>query len=317
VNVVKQTVKPWSSLVTLPLPPKGRFGWPWTEQTLPLPSTLPEDKPWPRISVVTPSLNQAAFLEQTIRSVLLQNYPSLDYIIIDGESADGSIQIIQKYAPYLSHWVTEPDRGQGHAINKGFRIATGEIMGWVNSDDYYLPGTLYAVAEQLHKGTGNYAIVGHHRIEYIDGRPPRDLRGRYEDRRRLLQVWKRYEMHQPSIFWRREVFEETGLLNEELYRTMDFDYWARISKSFAFLNCDRILSCATFHPEAKSGDGWVKYHQELRATARRYWGSPRTLFYWQMNALMIADLYVLPQIRNFVQSVRRRGNWILGQLGRL
>src|SRR6476646_3760457 len=114
----------------LPLPPPDKTGWPWTEQAEPLPKYTPYDFKWPRISVVTPSYNQSQFLEETIRSVLLQGYPDMEYIIIDGGSTDNSIEIIKKYEKFLAHWVSEPDRGQSHAINKGFKECTGEYIAW-------------------------------------------------------------------------------------------------------------------------------------------------------------------------------------------
>ena len=101
---------------------------------------------YPKISIVTPSFNQGIFLEATIQSVLNQNYPNLEYIVIDGGSTDNSVKIIKKYEKYLSYWVSESDRGQSHAINKGFTISTGEIMGWLNSDDLYTSGALNHVA---------------------------------------------------------------------------------------------------------------------------------------------------------------------------
>src|SRR6267142_1062651 len=102
-----------------------------------------------KITIVTPSFNQGSFLEQTILSVIGQQYPDLEYIIIDGGSTDNSVEIIKKYASRLAHWESETDRGQAHALNKGFALATGTIFGWINSDDFYLPGTLFFVAEQL------------------------------------------------------------------------------------------------------------------------------------------------------------------------
>src|SRR5947209_309002 len=116
------------SLHDFPAPPQGKSGWPWDQETVSLPESLPNGEPWPRISVVTPSYNQADFLEKTIRSVLLQRYPNLEYIIIDGGSSDGSADIIKKYEGHLALWISERDRGQGHAINKGFLRSTGQIM---------------------------------------------------------------------------------------------------------------------------------------------------------------------------------------------
>src|SRR5689334_6100335 len=114
-------------LTGLPPPPPGRTDWPWTVETPQLPALRPDGSAWPRISIVTPSYNQGQFIEETIRSVLLQGYPDLEYIVIDGGSSDDSPAIIAKYAPWLTHWVSEPDRGQAHAINKGLVHATGVI----------------------------------------------------------------------------------------------------------------------------------------------------------------------------------------------
>src|SRR5215469_2917833 len=113
-------------LADLPPPPAGHTGWPWTIESMPSPPARTDGSPWPTISIVTPSYNQGQFIEETIRSVLLQGYPALEYIIIDGGSTDQSVEIIKKYEPWLTYWISESDRGQSHAINKGFKRATGE-----------------------------------------------------------------------------------------------------------------------------------------------------------------------------------------------
>jgi glycosyltransferase involved in cell wall biosynthesis len=126
-------------LTELPPPPPGKTGWPWTEESPQLPDTMPDGRPWPKISIVTPSLNQGQFIEETIRSVLLQGYPNLEYIIMDGESTDCSIDIIRKYEKWLGYWSAEKDRGQADALNKGFSKSTGSICVYLNSDDLFLP----------------------------------------------------------------------------------------------------------------------------------------------------------------------------------
>lgn len=296
----------------LPTPPPGLSGWPWTEGSAPLPDSMPGGRPWPRITVVTPSYNQGEFLERTIRSVLLQAYPRLEYIVMDGGSKDGSREIIEKYARHLTYWESEPDRGYVHAINKGFRRATGEILCWLNSDDFYLPGTLREVAENLASPAGAPAIVGHVLKVYADGRPPQKLAGRYAGMSRLLKFWLGYQMHQPSIFWRREVFEEVGLLDEEKDLIADFDYWVRIARRFPFKNVDRILSCATYHERAKTGDDYRRYHEELRRQAPEYWRGPGAPPSWFLKASMVNHYILKPCLRpvlwplNYVRLATRR-----------
>src|ERR1700692_4825128 len=120
-------------IAELPLPPIGRAGWPWTENCT-LPDHNQEYASWPRISIVTPSYNQGQFLEETIRSVLLQGYPNLEYFVIDGGSEDRSVEIIKQYQPWITYWVSERDRGQTDAINKGLGLSRGDIFNWLNSD---------------------------------------------------------------------------------------------------------------------------------------------------------------------------------------
>jgi glycosyltransferase involved in cell wall biosynthesis len=131
------------------LPPYNldKNGWPWTEETDPV--LYQSKQHWPKITIVTPSYNQGIFLEETIRSVLLQNYPNLEYILLDAGSSDRSVEIIKKYEPWLSYWISKKDRGQSHAINQGLALATGEFWQWINSDDRYFSDAFYQVASHL------------------------------------------------------------------------------------------------------------------------------------------------------------------------
>ena len=242
----------------------------------------------PRITVITPSFNQANFLEMTIRSVLLQGYGNLEYIIIDGGSTDGSREIIAHYDRWLSWWESGPDRGQCHAINKGLERATGEIVCWLNSDDYFTPGTLEIVGRALAAGTGQLAIAGHVLKVTAESTGPSDLAqpvllaGRFEGRRRLLEIWKPYEMHQAAIFWRRELTERIGLLDEDLELVMDFDYWVRMASCTDFVNIDRVMAVCHYHRDAKTGDDYAGYHRALRRRVWRYWGSPLRSEFWYL-----------------------------------
>ena len=272
-----------------------------------MPAVMADGQQWPRVSIVTPSYNQAQFIEQTLRSVLLQGYPDLEYIVMDGGSSDGSAEIIEKYAPWLTHWESEKDRGQSHAINKGFERTSGEIIAWLNSDDFYLPDALHIVAQNLAQGTGNYALAGHCVTVFTDGRAPGEPYGAYVSQTRFLQFWKGYQMHQPSVFWRREVMEKVGLLDEEQHLIMDFDYWARIGKYFSFVDVGQTLSCATIHQDAKTsaGDGF-EYLRELKKHAPQYWGSPIRPRYWQLKSSLFYCTKVRPPLSRLKNALLRK-----------
>src|SRR5438552_11628422 len=124
------------TLRELPPPPSGKTGWPWTEESVPSPNgDEPAGGAPTRVSIITPSFNQGRFIEETIRSILLQGYPNLEYFVFDGGSTDNSVEIIKKYSPWIDFWVSEPDRGQSAAINRGLRMGSGSHATWINSDD--------------------------------------------------------------------------------------------------------------------------------------------------------------------------------------
>jgi glycosyltransferase involved in cell wall biosynthesis len=143
----------------LPTPPPDKTGWPWTEESEYLSPLHPDGNGWPRISIITPSYNQGEFIEETIRSIILQNYPNLEYIIIDGGSSDNSAEIIRKYEEWIAYWVSERDRSQSHAINKGFDRCTGELVNWICSDDLLCKNALNQFASRYFIDN-SYCYVG-------------------------------------------------------------------------------------------------------------------------------------------------------------
>jgi glycosyltransferase involved in cell wall biosynthesis len=256
------------TLNDLPPPPPGMIGWPWTEESPQLPDTMPDGLLWPKISIVTPSLNQGQFIEETIRSVFLQGYPDLEYIIIDGGSNDGSVDIIKKYEKWLTCWVSEPDRGQSHAINKGFNLSKGEIVAWINSDDLYLPDAFNHVSrffiknQQVHMVYGFCRVIDEKDIDTSRLYVPPDF-----NLDRLVQ--KGVDIPQPSVFFKRNVFEKVGGINEALHYSMDYDLWIKIGMSYKVEKFDIPLSCFRKHSQQKTyRANPVQYRENLRIRAR-------------------------------------------------
>ncbi len=256
----------------LPLPPEGRSGWPWTQASDRLPAVMPDGSAWPRISVVMPSYNQAQFVEETLRSVLLQGYPDLEFIAIDGGSTDSSVDLIQKYSPWLAYWVSEPDRGQSHAINNGFKRATGTIFAWLNSDDVFARNALGKLAE---------AAVEHPEADLIYGDCDAiDRQGGFmfkcEQVRDFDQRWLLEHgniIAQPSAFFRRSAFEEIGGIDEELHYVMDWDLWLRLGARGRALYIPYLLSYMRIYPEAKSSAGDRVLFAELKHMLGKHGGS--------------------------------------------
>lgn len=221
-------------LAEIPPPPNGKTGWPWTEASDFQADAPANGQPWPRLSVVTPSFNQGQFLEETIRSVLLQGYPNLEYLLLDGGSTDGSVEIIKKYSRWISYWVSEPDGGQSEAINRGLRRATGEFATWINSDDLLCRNALAKHAENagFHPNT---VYIGF--CLYIDeqSRPVAVHQGQVRSLRdlvRIEKVWRaesyRGHIDQPAVLFPRELALLAGGLNRENHATMDYELWGAL-----------------------------------------------------------------------------------------
>lgn len=213
------------TLSELPPPPPGKAGWPWTEETPQAAESLAGKGALPRVSIVTPSLNQGRFLEETIRSVLLQGYHDLEYIIIDGGSKDQSVEIIRKYEEWLAYWVSEKDSGQAHAINKGFSHATGEICAYLNSDDVFLPNALCNVSSFL--DARSEAALAYGDCQIIDeGSRVSDLWVAPEFD--LQELLFRCYIAQPASFWRMSKLSTVGAFNAEMHYAFDYEMWLRM-----------------------------------------------------------------------------------------
>jgi glycosyltransferase involved in cell wall biosynthesis len=213
---------------------------------------MPDGRPWPKISIVTPSYNQDQFIEETIRSVLLQGYPNLEYIIIDGGSTDNSVEIIKKYSPWLTYWVSEPDRGQSHAINKGFSRARGEIFSWLNSDDFLLPRALSYIVEARKKDPSAVAWVGGCYCTTPEGRIVAEIVPRGLERDRMANWGHDGWFFQPSCFFAAWAWQKTEGLDESLHYAMDLDLWIRFAGLGPFKLVPSFLSAAGIHDEAKT-----------------------------------------------------------------
>jgi len=192
---------------------------------VPLPALTPAGRPWPRVSIVTPSYNQGAFLEETIRSVLLQGYPNLEYLIIDGGSTDASVEIIRRYEPWLTYWTSAPDGGQSEAINKGFGRTNGEILCWLNSDDVYEPGVFGFIAEYFIMYEDCLLLYGNG--SYIDESGSKTGRCEWIHPFNRKELLTSNFILQPSAFWHRCLWESVGALDVSRHWAMDWEWFIR------------------------------------------------------------------------------------------
>lgn len=221
---------------------------------------------YPKISLVTPSFNQGQFLEKTIRSILDQEYPNLEYIIIDGGSSDDSKKIIKKYSSKLTYWVSEKDDGQADAINKGFSHATGEIMGWLNSDDILMPGSLHLIAKIFRElpdanwiSSTPQTITQHGHVHHLGLRPVYI--------QRLIKAGWYHGLGlgfimQEGTFWRRKLWKAAGNSVKNLHYGMDFELWQRFASQTTLLPVHVPLAAFRLNPDRKS-KAIQKYYQEV------------------------------------------------------
>ncbi len=214
------------TLAELPPPPSGKTGWPWTEQSDSLPEAQPNGSPWPQISIVTPSYNQGQFIEETIRSVILQRYPNLEYIVMDGGSTDDTIEILEKYDPWITEWNCEPDKGQSHAINKGLSRCSGDVFNWINSDDYLARGALATIGKRFAREDDTDVVAGfNRRFDQATGETTEHVRVSLCPT--LEESIFGHGFIQAPTYFRLPVLRGVGRINEELDYNMDTELFVR------------------------------------------------------------------------------------------
>ncbi|MBW4518927.1 MAG: glycosyltransferase [Scytolyngbya sp. HA4215-MV1] len=248
----------------------------WVEPEKGLDNDNLEQSKLPRISVITPSYNQGQFIEETICSVLGQNYPNLEYIIIDGGSTDNTVEIIKKYEPWITYWVSEPDRGQTHALNKGIEKSTGEILAYLNSDDYYLPDTLLTVAAYFQAFPNTDLFHGKCRYVNEKGEKVGEQFGNIQKIEEILDLWHvwwaKRQFVQPEVFWTKRITNQIGLFNEDLNFVMDYEYWSRILRFGAKVSrIDAELSCFRFTTTQKSNQSELVAEELLNVVRPLIW----------------------------------------------
>jgi glycosyltransferase involved in cell wall biosynthesis len=250
------------------LPPsKGKKGWPWT-----IPQGIPSThRQAETVTVVTPSYNQGRFLEETIRSVLLQDYPSVEYMIFDGGSSDGSIEIIKAYAKWLSYWESAPDKGQADAISRGWRRASGSILAYLNSDDLYMPGAVARAAEAFRQYPSAVAVCGGEILINEDGFL---LLERSVNSTSLKDLLNLHFLPQPSVFISRSALERVGYPDITLKNSFDFDLWIRLSQVGRIECINDVLAATRVHPAAKTMTHRREISKEIKKIIKGFLQSP-------------------------------------------
>lgn len=237
-----------------------------------------------KISIITPSFNQVQYIEDTILSIINQSYKNIEYIIIDGGSTDGSADVIKKYETHLSYWVSEKDRGQSHAINKGLERATGDIICWLNSDDLFADEALkkvvdfFAANKDIHCVQAGVLNFSSKTSMAIQATPVSEI-----------DMIKRVPFHQPGMFWKREVMEKIGYIDERFFYCMDYDLWMRIFFNFKIGYISDILAKFRIHELSKTNNNPIKMYAEYRRVVSRLFNSISIEAVTRLSALGIYD----------------------------
>lgn len=273
-------------LAELPPPPSGKTGWPWTVEAPSPTLTMPSGFSYPKISIVTPSYNQGQYIEQTIRSVLLQNYPNLEYVICDGGSSDNTLEILKKYSPWLSFWQSKKDRGFGNAINLGFNMCLGDYFGWINSDDFYLPNCFQMVSNCALQYSPEF-IYGDSISLYNDDRETCYWQGGF-----ILDRYLRFAslISSHAAFWKSTIHVPIA---EDINCAIDYELWLRLLPRRTKRHIPSPLGVFRVQPQSKSSNKrYVKQWEEDLDRISKVHGTPpqpRSYLYYEFT--LIQRLY--------------------------
>ncbi len=268
------------SLSELPNCPPDKTGWPWTEESPNLPDNMSDGTFWPKISIVTPTYNQGEYLEEMIRSVLLQGYPNIEFIVIDGGSTDNTVDIIKKYENFLTYWISEPDRGQSNAINKGLSHCTGDIFNWLNSDDLLCAESLGAIGRAWDDEPGNiitgtvedFNESGVQKIFIPSGITKENFIELYCEGKTNDLVW-----HQPGIFSPLAAVKKVGGVREDAHFTMDRFLMIDLLQEHNVVYISEVLSRFRRHNKSKSESSLghqfgLEFMEKIKSMKELPWG---------------------------------------------
>ncbi len=261
----------------------------------------------PSITVIMPSYNQAAFIEESIQSVLHQAYPALELLVIDGGSTDGTLEILRKIQDTRFKWVSERDKGQADAINKGFRKASGNILTWLNADDLYLPETLTKVGKFFSEHPKTMWLIGHATIVNREGKEIRKWVSAYKSRRlrhySYSALLSENFIPQMGVFFRQEAIREVGGVDENLKYAMDYDLWLRLGKRFEPGFIHENIAKFRMYATTKSITGFHQQFKEDYEVAKKYAGrSFWPIFFHGVNRIKIVTIY---QFLAFLRKIGR------------
>ncbi len=249
-----------------------------------------------KISIVTPSFNQAQFIRETIDSVLDQKYPNLEYLVMDGGSTDQTTKILQSYGSRIK-WISKKDKGQTDAINKGMKLVNGEIVAYLNSDDVMAPGTLAAVGDFFSKNKDAHWFSGEYIIIDTVGKPIQWYVVLYKKFFRSLGftsvLYILNYINQPSTFWRRSIFDDIGYFDTSLRYCMDYDFWLRCAQKYQLYLSPQVFSKFRIHATSKGGSAYKKQFQEEEMITARNTSNVIFLLLHKLHTSVIVSIYNL------------------------